>query len=138
MSTTFAKQSVGLDLAQKLVAAALEKAKEQGTAMVIAVLDESGQLKALSRMDGAPLISTEVAQNKAYTALFGLPSHEFFNFIKSDPALLAGVPHIPRIATFGGGFPIQIDGVVVGGIGVSGGTVEQDIACAQAALAVLK
>ena len=138
MDKTFAKQSVTVESAQKLVAGALAKAKEQGTAMVIAVIDESGLLKAFCRMDGAPLISIEVSQNKAYTALFGFPSHEFFDFIKSDPALLTGVPHIPRIATFGGGFPIRVDSVVVGGIGVSGGTVEQDIACAKAGLAALE
>ena len=85
-------------------------------------------------MDGAPLISIEVAQNKAYTALLGAPSQDFFNRIKDDPALLAGAPHIPRIVTFGGGLPIRADGAVVGAIGVSGGTVEQDIACAQAGL----
>jgi uncharacterized protein GlcG (DUF336 family) len=89
-------------------------------------------------MDGPPLISIEVAQNKAYTALFGMPSQELYNFIKNDPALLAGVPHIPRIALFGGGLPIREGDKVVGGIGVSGGTVEQDVACAQAGLDALK
>ncbi len=53
-----------------------------------------------------------------------------------DP-LPAGGPHIPRIALFGGGLPIRVGDRVVGGIGVSGGTVEQDIACAQAGLAAL-
>ncbi|MGH7960780.1 MAG: GlcG/HbpS family heme-binding protein [Candidatus Binatia bacterium] len=134
MNTTCEKRSITADAAQKMVAAGVAKAKEIGVAMVIAVLDESGQLKSLCRMDGAPLISTEVAQNKAYTALFGIPSQEFYNFIKSDPALLAGVPHIPRIAIFGGGLPIRIDATVVGGIGASGGTVEQDVICAQAGL----
>ncbi|MGH7001487.1 MAG: heme-binding protein, partial [Stellaceae bacterium] len=70
----------------------------------------------------------------AYTALLGAPSQEFFNRIKDNPALLAGAPHIPRIVTFGGGLPIRIDEVVAGGIGVSGGSVDQDIECAQAAI----
>jgi len=95
------------ELAQQMVAAAVAKAKELGVPQVVAVLDESGLLKAFCRMDGTPLVSIEVSQNKAYTALFGMPSHEFFNFIKDDPALLAGVPHIPRIVTFGGGLPTK-------------------------------
>ncbi len=134
MADTFIKQSITSGMAQKMVAAAVAKAEELGVAQVVAVLDESGLLKAFCRMDGTPLVSIEVSQNKAYTALFGMPSHEFFDFIKNDPALLAGVPHIPRIVTFGGGLPIRSGDAVVGAIGVSGGTVEQDIACAQAGL----
>ena len=134
MDKTFEKRCVSADLAAKMVEAAVAKAKSLGVPQVVALLDESGLLKAFCRMDGAPLISIEVAQNKAYTALLGAPSQDFFNRIKEDPALLAGVPHIPRIVTFGGGLPIRLDGVVAGGIGVSGGSVEQDIACAQAAI----
>jgi uncharacterized protein GlcG (DUF336 family) len=138
MAQTFDKQSISHETAQKMVAAAVAKAQELGVPQVVAVLDESGLLKAFCRMDSAPLVSLEVAQNKAYTALFGIPSQEFYNFIKDDPALLAGVPHIPRIALFGGGLPIKAGDKVVGGIGVSGGTVEQDVACAQAGLDALK
>ena len=138
MAQTITKQSVSHESAQKMVAAAVAKAAELGVPQVVAVLDESGLLKAFCRMDGAALISIEVAQNKAYTALFGMPSQDFYNFIKDDPALLAGVPHIPRIAIFGGGLPIKVGDKIVGGIGVSGGTVEQDVACAQAGLDALK
>jgi uncharacterized protein GlcG (DUF336 family) len=138
MAQTFTKQSVSHESVQKMVAAAVAKATELDVPQVVAVLDESGLLKAFCRMDGAALVSIEVAQNKAYTALFGMPSKDFYNFIKDDPALLAGVPHIPRIAIFGGGLPIKVGDKVVGGIGVSGGTVEQDVACAQAGLDALK
>jgi uncharacterized protein GlcG (DUF336 family) len=138
MAQTITKQSVSHESAQKMVAAAVAKAAELGVPQVVAVLDESGLLKAFCRMDGAALISIEVAQNKAYTALFGMPSQDFYNFIKDEPALLAGVPHIPRIAIFGGGLPIKVGDKVVGGIGVSGGTVEQDVACAQAGLDSVK
>ena len=137
MADTFTKQSITSSMAQKMVAAAVAKAEELGVGQVVTVLDESGLLKAFCRMEGTPLVSIEVSQNKAYTALFGMPSHEFFNFIKDDPALVAGVPHIPRIVTFGGGLPIHSGDAVVGAIGVSGGTVEQDIACAQAGLDAL-
>ena len=111
MDKTFTKRSVTADLAAQMVAAAVAKAKAIGVPQVVAVLDESGLLKAFCRMDGTPLISIEVAQNKAYTALLGAPSQDFFNRIKDNPALLAGVPHIPRIVTFGGGFAIRIDGL---------------------------
>ncbi|MGH7837534.1 MAG: GlcG/HbpS family heme-binding protein [Candidatus Binataceae bacterium] len=134
MEKTYAKRSITAELAARMVEAAVAKAKAIKVPQVVAILDESGLLKAFHRMDGAPLISIEVAQNKAYTALLGAPSQEFFNRIKDNPALLAGAPHIPRIVTFGGGLPIRIDEVVAGGIGVSGGSVDQDIECAQAAI----
>src|SRR5438270_13642276 len=80
----------------------------------------------------------EMAQNKAYTALLGVSTQEFFNFIKGDPSLLAGVPTLARMAAWGGGFPIKVDGEIVGAIGVSGApTVQNDVDCARAALAVV-
>jgi uncharacterized protein GlcG (DUF336 family) len=137
MANVFQKGSISAEAAQKMIAAAVAKANALGVLQIVAVLDESGLLKGFCRMDGAPLISIEVAQNKAYTALLGSPSQDFFNRIKDNPALLAGVPHIPRIVTFGGGLPIRLDGAVAGAIGVSGGSVDQDIECAQAGLDAL-
>ena len=79
-----------------------------------------------------------MAQNKAYTALLGVSTQEFFNFIQGDPSLLAGIPTLARMAAWGGGFPIKVDGEVVGAIGVSGApTVQNDVDCARAALALL-
>ena len=134
MAQTFAKQSISASVAQDMVVAAVAEAQKIGVPQVVAVVDESGLLKAFYRMDGAPLVSIEASQNKAYTALFGMPSHEFFDYIKDKPDLLAGVPQLPRIVAIGGGLPIQLDGAVVGAIGVSGGSVEQDIECARAGL----
>jgi uncharacterized protein GlcG (DUF336 family) len=130
----FNKRSVSHETAQRLVAAAVAKAARLGVPQVVAVLDESGLLKAFCRMDGAGLLNIELAKNKAYTALLGMPSEDFYPSIKDDPALLATVPHLPRIALLGGGLPIKVGSTVVGGIGVSGGTVEEDVACAQAGL----
>jgi uncharacterized protein GlcG (DUF336 family) len=104
----------------------------------VAILDDGGNLKAFSRMDGAPILSIEIAQNKAYTALFGVSTQDFFNFIQGDPSLLAGIPALPRVAAYGGGFPIKVDGEIVGAIGVSGApAVQNDIDCARAALALV-
>jgi uncharacterized protein GlcG (DUF336 family) len=102
------------------------------------ILDDGGNLKAFSRMDGAPILCIEIAQNKAYTALFGVSTHELFDFIKGDPSLLAGMPTLARIAAWGGGFPIKVDGEIVGAVGLSGApTVQNDIDCARAALALV-
>jgi uncharacterized protein GlcG (DUF336 family) len=86
-------------------------------------------------MDGAPLLSVEIAQNKAYTAAaFGLATHAWFDFIKGDEPLRLGIVHTERLVTFGGGFPIVVDGEVIGAIGVSGGHYTDDMKVAQAAL----
>jgi uncharacterized protein GlcG (DUF336 family) len=139
MAETFQKQSVSGDLARRMITAAEEKARAMGVAMNIAVVDESGVLKAFSRMDGAALLSVQIAQDKAYTAVgFGMPTHGWFDFIKDDPPLAAGAPAgIDRLVIFGGGYPITVDGAVVGAIGVSGGHYSQDQEVAEAGLAVL-
>lgn len=138
MKNVFEKNSISAELAQKMLEAAIAKANAIGVPENIAILDDGGNLKAFCRMDGAALLSIEVAQNKAYTALFGFSTQDFFNFIQGDPSLLAGLPNLRRIAAYGGGFPIKIDGAVVAAIGVSGGTVQNDVDVAQAALAVVK
>ena len=89
-------------------------------------------------MDGAPILCIEMALNKAYTALFGVSTQDFFNFIKGDPSLLAGIPTLSRVAAWGGGFPIKADGEIVGAIGLSGApAVQNDVDCARAALALV-
>src|SRR5437773_4854213 len=132
------KHSISLELALKMVDEAVAKAKELGVTENVAILDDGGNLKAFCRMDGAPLLCIEIAQNKAYTALFGISTQELFNFIQGDPSLLAGMPALPRMAAWGGGFPIKVDGEIVGAIGLSGApTVQNDIDCARAALALV-
>ena len=138
MANVIQKNSISAELAQKMVDAALAKANAIGVPVNVAILDDGGNLKAFSRMDGAPILSIEIAQNKAYTALFGLPTQDFFNFIQGNPSLLAGIPQVARVAAYGGGFPIKVDGAIVGAIGVSGSTVQNDVDCAQAALGVAK
>jgi uncharacterized protein GlcG (DUF336 family) len=138
MANVMKKHTISSELAQKMVDEAAAKAREIGVSENIAILDDGGNLKAFGRMDGAPILSIEIAQNKAYTALFGIPTQDLFNFIQGDPSLLAGIPALPRVAAFGGGFPIKVDGEIVGAIGVSGApTVQNDVDCARAALALV-
>jgi len=132
------KHSISSELAQKMVDEAMAKASQLGMAENVAILDDGGNLKAFGRMDGAPILCIEMAQNKAYTALIGVSTQDFFNFIQGDPSLLAGIPTLARVAAWGGGFPIKVNGEVVGAIGLSGApTVQNDIDCARAALALV-
>jgi uncharacterized protein GlcG (DUF336 family) len=136
MAQTFPKASISTEAAHQMIAAAEAKATEIGTPMVIAVVDDGGVLKAFSRMDGAALLSVQVAQDKAYTAVgFGMPTHGWHDFIKDDPPLADGAPTgIDRLVVFGGGYPITIDGQLAGAIGVSGGHYSQDQEVAEAGL----
>src|SRR5437879_12634408 len=136
MANVVKKYSISYELAQKMVNEALTKARQLGVTENVAILDDGGNLKAFGRMDGTPVLCIEIAQNKAYTALFGVSTQDFFNFIQGDPSLLAGIPTLARVAAWGGVCPIKVDGHIVGAIGVSGApTVQNDIDCATAALA---
>jgi uncharacterized protein GlcG (DUF336 family) len=138
MPNVVKEHSISSELAQKMVNAAVAKARELGVTENVAILDDGGNLKAFSRIDGTPIPTIEMAQNKAYTALLGVSTQDFFNFIQGDPSLLAGVPTLSRVAAWGGGFPIKVDGEVVGAIGVSGApTVQNDVDCARAVLALV-
>jgi uncharacterized protein GlcG (DUF336 family) len=138
MANVVKKHSISYELAQKMVDESVTKARELGVAENVVILDDGGNLKAFGRMDGAPILSIEMAQNKAYTALFGVSTQDFFNSIKGDPSLLAGIPTLSRVAAWGGGFPIKVNGEIVGAIGLSGApTVQNDVDCARAALALL-
>ena len=91
MANVLKKLSISYELAQQMVDAAVAKARELGVSENVAIIDDGGNLKAFGRMDGASILSTEIAQNKAYTALFGISTQDFFNFIQGDPSLLAGI-----------------------------------------------
>ncbi|HEY9496757.1 MAG TPA: heme-binding protein [Intrasporangium sp.] len=125
--------------ARAAVDAALERAAEIGVAVNVAVTDPSGALIAFARMDGAPLLSSGIAQDKAWTvsAFNGIATHEFFGLIENEAALREGIVHRDRLVVFGGGVPIRLDDILVGAVGVSGGTAEQDREIAEAGAAAL-
>jgi uncharacterized protein GlcG (DUF336 family) len=134
-----AKTTVSATLAARLIDAAVVKAQSLGKGFAIAVVDDAGLLKAFHRMDGAPLISIQIAQDKAYTAVgFGIPSHGWYDFIKDDAPLALGAPTgIDRLVVFGGGYPIVVNEALVGAIGVSGGHYSEDMQVAEAGLGAL-
>ncbi len=139
MSNTLTRQTISAEAAGKMIAAAEAKATEMKRPMCIAIVDESGNLKAFSRMDGAPVIGLQISQDKAWTAVsFGVSTAQWFDFIKDDPPLLHGIVHTPRLVVFGGGIPIKIEKQLVGGIGVSGGHYKEDMQVAEAGLQALK
>lgn len=132
--------NIGLNAALELIEAARKKAEQIGVPMVIAVLDAGGNPVALQRMDEALLASINIALNKAYTAVaLKMPTHELTKAAQPGGPLF-GIHTTDgcRIVIFGGGFPLKKGDEIAGGIGVSGGSVEQDMACAMAALECFK
>lgn len=126
---------ISAEAAHQALEAAVAHAKELGIQINVAITDRAGVLAGFLRMPGAFLHSVEIAIDKAYTAAsFGFPTSGWMDAIKNDETLKIGLPARPRLVIFGGGLPIVADGVRIGGIGVSGGTAEEDEQCAAAAL----
>jgi uncharacterized protein GlcG (DUF336 family) len=127
-------QSISLDSAKELIDAAEAKAEEIDNPMVITVANSEGNLVAQHRMDGAWLASVNISRDKAYTAAaLEMPTHELAE--PSEPGnSLYGLQTTDegRIVIFGGGYPLERDGEIVGTIGVSGGAVAQDREVAEA------
>ncbi|MER5671888.1 GlcG/HbpS family heme-binding protein [Pseudonocardia alni] len=133
---TFAPLTVSAELTRTLLDAAVTASQAHGQASTIAVVDNAGVLKGFVRMDGAALLTVQIAQDKAYTAAaFGMATHQWHDLIKDDAPLAAGIVHTARLVVFGGGYPITVDGAVVGGLGVSGGHYSDDMQIATSALA---
>src|SRR5436305_4101739 len=103
---SFQKWSITIEAAERIIHAAEAKAQEMGKPMSIAICDEDGTLKAFRRMDGAPLLSVQIAQDKAFTAISfgGMASHEWYDFIKNDPPFLHGIVKTDRLVVFGVGY----------------------------------
>ncbi|MZP30086.1 hypothetical protein GTO91_10245 [Heliobacterium undosum] len=134
--TKKAAASTLLGRAKAMIEAAEAKAAEIGVPMVITVVDDGGNLVAQHRMDGALLASIAISRDKAYTAVALKMSTEAAAALAQPYRALYGLNTVDggRLVVFGGGIPIADDGVIIGAIGVSGGSVEQDIAVAQAGL----
>ena len=134
-----ASQAAGMTLAfaRRLIGAAEATGREMRVALSVAVVDSGDQLVAFARMDGADLVSIELARNKAFSALMNRmptrdlaplvqPGTEFYGY----DSLAAG-----RMVVFAGGMPLERNGVLVGAVGVSGGSAEEDQRAVDAAVA---
>jgi uncharacterized protein GlcG (DUF336 family) len=139
------KPALKLELAEArcMVQAALKKSSEIGAFETICVTDEGGFPLLIERMDGARVTGPQIAWNKAFTAAGHKRSTHLFNQPPSGPALPGneafGIQWSfdGKFAIFVGGFPVVVNGEVVGGVGLSGGNGEQDTACGVAALQAL-
>ncbi|MEW4981993.1 MAG: heme-binding protein [Cycloclasticus sp.] len=135
MSISVATKNISTESASTAVLAAVEKAKEIGISINVSVVDSSAIEIAFLRMNNSFLPSMSIAKDKAYTAAgFGFPTMQWGEILQGTTQLQAGITVRPHVVTFGGGLPV-IDGEeLIGAIGVSGGSEEEDILCAQAGI----
>jgi uncharacterized protein GlcG (DUF336 family) len=127
-----------LDEAMSLYAAARDAAADLGVPMSFAVMDDGGHLVALARMDGAPWVSADVAQGKAWTAAaYGAPSAAQKDKMASMPSFATAITAMThgRFTPQTGAVPVYREGALLGALGASGGTGEQDEAVCAAAVA---
>lgn len=133
---TLATASITRDAALALIDAARAAAKNIGIEVAIAVTDAGGHLTAFERSERSAFLTADVAIDKAWTAAsFGLGTHVWGDIV-SDPKV-AQLAHRPRLVAVGGGVPIKLNDQVVGGLGISGGTADQDLQAAEIALRAL-
>lgn len=136
--STYTKSSITLDAAKSAAEAAVRHAQEIGVPSTVVVTDESGGVVVLLKMEGAILTSGQVATDKAWTAAAtGGPTAQWHGIAQEVPALGFGLGSIARFCPLAGGLPIVVDGKLVGGIGSSGGSLDQDAKIAQAGLTSL-
>lgn len=128
--------TISLEDATEIIAAAEDKADEIGVPSVVTVVNEEGNLIAQHRMDGAWLPSVNISSDKAYTAAgLEMPTHELAEACQPGGSLYGlQTTDDDRIVIFGGGFPLTMEGEVVGAIGSSGGQVDEDMEVARAGI----
>lgn len=124
------------DDAEVLLEGARLKSVEMGIPMCIAVTDESGNLILFERMDGAKISSIATAIDKAFTGAAARKGTHIYNqlCVPGQPTFGIHNTNGGRFSVIGGGLPVEVDGEVVGGVGISSGTAEEDLVVAQAAL----
>jgi len=123
------------EMCEELAGAAKKKSRELGVDVTMSISDENGNLKLLQKFGNAILPSIEISQNKAYTAaVLRQPTAEFGQIAQVGASAFGINMTNSRLIIFGGGFPLKVGEKTVGGIGISGGSVEEDEAIASAAL----
>lgn len=134
------KHKMTLALAKSLIGKVERKAEEMGLPVVIAVSDQAGRITAVHCMDGAYIASYDIAVNKTFTSAGLKMSTAELADLSQPGQPLYGIQHTNegKIVIFGGGEPLEVDGKIIGAIGVSGGTAEQDTMLAAYGKEVLK
>ena len=121
------ERKVTLDIAKKLMKAVEEKAESMNLNITVAISNEAGSCIAVHFMDGALPISLDVAMKKSYTVVaLRMTTEELGRLVQPGNPFYGLQSSDNRIITFGGGCPLKVQGEVIGGIGVSGSTVEND------------
>lgn len=123
-------------MSRQMVDAAVAEASAMSVSVTVAAVDESGVVKELCRMDGAPLVSVQTALKKPYSAAaIGMPPDDFYTAIEADGAAALSFGARPGLALIAGGLPVLADGAVAGAIGVAGAmTGAEDRRIAEAAV----
>lgn len=124
--------NLSLEKARKIIRAGERKAKEMNIAAVFAVVNPEGNLIIEERMDNAILVSIEVAYKKAYTAAALKLNTEDLTALVQPGAMFYGLQSDPKYIVFGGGILLKVDGKIVGAVGVSGGSAQEDMEIAKA------
>lgn len=124
-TAVYSRQHITAEAAEFACKTALGLAEEMGILISVAVVDNSGHLLHFARHDGAQFLTIDVALNKAWTASsFALPSQDW-NEIVQQPSL-APLSHTPRFTPVAGGCPLYYQGGIIGAMGISGGSPQQD------------
>ena len=128
---------LSIDEAQILIEGSILKSNEIGVPMCIAVTDESGHLIRFDRMDGGKVSSISIAVDKAFTGAVARRGTHVYNqlCVPGQPTFGIHVTNGGHFSVIGGGLPVTVDGEIVGGVGISSGTAEQDQVVAEAAVA---
>lgn len=126
------ENNLSLEKARKIIRAGEKKAKEMNLSAVFAVVNSEGNLIIEERMDNAILVSVEVAYKKAYTAAALKLNTQDLTALVQPGAMFYGLQSDPKYIVFGGGMLLKVDGKIVGAIGVSGGSAQEDIEIAKA------
>ena len=139
MNLSRGMSSITTEAAHAAVGAGVTKASEMGWRMNLAIVDRGGNLIAFLKNEDAPLHSTGLAIDKAYTSLsFNMPSKDWSQVLAaSSEEVRRGIVTRDRLVVFGGGLPIRKNGVLLGAIGASGGMEDQDEVCIRAALTAI-
>jgi uncharacterized protein GlcG (DUF336 family) len=129
-------KSLSIEEAKILIEGCASKSREISVPQCIAVCDSAGRLITFDRMDGAKISSISIAIDKAFTGACARNGTHIYNELcqPGKPTFGIHITNGGHFSIIGGGLPVKVDGEIVGGIGVSSGTAEQDLVCAQAAL----